>query len=132
MEPLDQLVDALLEQRRDDVEFMVLFGSRARGDWLPGSDYDIIVGLTYDDEKRLVDRMGDFALPIGLNADVLPYSRSEWQHMFRDHHLLLLEALNEGRILWDRGAFAEMRVSFQRWRHEGKVTPYRNGWSITM
>lgn len=50
--------------------------------------------------------------------------------MFAEYHHLLLEALAHGVVLWDSGAFAEMRKTFQGWLESGKVTPWRQGWKI--
>jgi hypothetical protein len=42
--------------------------------------------------------------------------------MFQAYHPLLLEALEHGVVLWDRGAFAEMHATFQQWRSGWKIT----------
>jgi hypothetical protein len=110
---------------------VVLFGSRARGDWLPGSDYDLLIGLAVDDGLRLIDRIGEFSSDLALNADVFPYGRSEWRRMFDDRHPLLLEALEYGLPLYDRGSFAMLRATFAEWRLSGQVVPWRQGWKIT-
>lgn len=130
-EKFTAFLDALLAQRRAVLEFIVLFGSMARGDWSRGSDYDVLIGLCGDDGQRLLDRMAEFAPSGGVAIDVFPYSRSEWQRMFQAYHPLLLEAFEHGVVLWDRGAFAEMRATFQQWRQRGQVQPWRSGWKIT-
>jgi len=131
VEQVERLVERLL--RRDaKLEFIVLFGSMARGDWSWGSDYDLLVGLGGDDGKRWIDRLEEFSREIAGNIEVFPYSRSEWQRMFEEFHPLLLEALEHGIVLWDRGGFAEMRKVFRRWRASGKVVPWRSGWKINV
>lgn len=128
---LERFLEDLLERRGEEIEFVVLFGSMARGDWSVGSDYDLLIGLRGDGGKRFIDRLLDFA-PREGNIEVFPYSRSEWQRMFAEFHPLLLEALDHGIVLWDRGAFAEMRRAFQGWRESGKVVPWRHGWKIAI
>ena len=125
-------LNALLAQRSAELEFIVLFGSMARGDWSRGSDYDVLIGLCGEDGKRLLDRMAEFVPSSGVAIDAFPYSRSEWQRMFQAYHPLLLEALEHGVLLWDRGAFAEMRATFRQWRQRGQVRPWRSGWKITV
>jgi predicted nucleotidyltransferase len=132
VEKFAAFVDALLAQRRAELEFIVLFGSMARGDWSRGSDYDVLIGLCGEDGKRLLDRLAEYTPSSGIAIDVFPYSRSEWQRMFQEYHPLLLEALEHGVVLWDRGAFAEMHTTFQQWRQRGQVQPWRSGWKITM
>lgn len=130
VEKLERFVQRLLDRRGEELEFIVLFGSMARGDWSLGSDYDILVGLRGDDGKRLIDRMYEFSLLVEGNLEVFPYGRSEWRRMFEELHPFLLEAFEHGVALWDRGAFAEMRKDFRRWRESGLVTPWRSGWKI--
>jgi predicted nucleotidyltransferase len=130
-EQFTSFIDTLLTERREELEFIVLFGSMARGDWSRGSDYDVLIGLRGEDGKRLLDRIAEFSAPARIAVDVFPYSCSEWQRMFQDYHPLLLEAFEHGVILWDRGAFAEMRTIFRHWRQHGQVRPWRVGWKIT-
>jgi len=124
-------LNAVLAQRSATLEFIVLFGSMARGDWSRGSDYDVLIGLCGDDNQRLLDRMAEFAPSVRIALDIFPYSRSEWQRMFENRHPLLLEVLAYGVVLWDQGAFAKMRATFQEWRQQGQVQPWRCGWKIT-
>ncbi|MFQ5827570.1 MAG: nucleotidyltransferase domain-containing protein [Candidatus Methylomirabilia bacterium] len=58
---MERFLRHLLDRRGEELEFVVLFGSMARGDWSRGSDYDIFVGLRGEDEKRLIDRMFEFS-----------------------------------------------------------------------
>lgn len=130
VEKLERFLADLLERRCEEIEFVVLFGSMARGDWSAGSDYDLLIGLSYDDGKRFIDRLGEFTPKEG-SIEIFPYSLSEWRRMFAEHHPLLLEALAHGIVLWDKGTFSEMRKTFQEWLKSGKVTPWRNGWKIS-
>ncbi len=129
-EPLRRWVNALLEARAWAIEFVVLFGSRAKGNWSPDSDYDLLIGLREDDGRRLVDRMAEFQDLVGADVEVFPYARSEWQRMFRTLNPLLLDALAHGVVLYDRGGFGAMRALFQRWREQGLVVPWGSGWRI--
>jgi len=130
VEQLERFLERLLARRGDEVEFVVLFGSMARGNWLPGSDYDVLIGLRVDDGKRLIDRIYELSLLAEGNIEVFPYHRAGWQRMFAELHPLLLEVLEYGVVLFDRGAFAAMREEFRRWRAEGVVTPSGFGWQI--
>ncbi len=94
-EPLRRYVDRVLAERRDRVEFVVLFGCTARGDWGPGSDFDVLVGLAEDDRRRWVDRQAEWKAE--GNVEVFCYGRSEWERMFAQRDLLLLDALEHGR-----------------------------------
>src|SRR5438046_3982391 len=130
IEQLERFLQRLLEERSDDLEFVVLFGSMARGDWSRGSDYDVIVGLRGEDGQRFIDRIGAFSALADGNIDVLPYSRSEWERMATNRALILLEALEDGIAIWDRGGFARLQGEFRTWRASGLVTPSGTGWRI--
>lgn len=131
VEKLEHFLQRLLDQRGEELEFIVLFGSMAKGDWSLGSDYDILIGLRKDDGKRLIDRIAELSPLREGNIEVFPYSCAEWQRMFEGLHPLLLEALEYGVVLWDRGAFAEMRGVFRKWRESGLVVPWGWGWKIS-
>ncbi len=128
-EKLAHFLQRLLEEKGEEIEFVVLFGSTARGNWSAGSDYDVLIGLRGDNYPRFIDRLLDFT-PHEGNIEVFPYTKSEWTHMFQTRHPLLLEALEYGIVLFDRGRFADMHATFRRWRREGRVVPWQHGWRI--
>ncbi len=117
-----------MQEKGDRLAFVVLFGSMATGQWMPHSDYDLLVGLNHDDGLRLIDRIGEFQALMETDADVFPYSRSEWTQMFVDRHLLMLEALDTGVVLVDDGCFQQMRSEMQRWLASGELIRTMHGW----
>jgi predicted nucleotidyltransferase len=125
---LERFLERVLEQRGEELAFIVLFGSMARGDWSPGSDYDVVVGLRGEDGKRFIDRIGEFQALVDGEIDVLPYSRAEWERMVADRALVFLEAFADGIVLWDRGSFEDLRREFEQWQANGQVTRFAGGW----
>jgi uncharacterized protein len=82
----------------DRVERVVLFGSRARDDARPDSDYDVAVFLKdLTDRWEEVDRIADIAADImdetGAFVHAMPY-RAE---TYRDRTPLMHEVRGEGR-----------------------------------
>ncbi|MGC8491899.1 MAG: nucleotidyltransferase domain-containing protein [Syntrophobacteraceae bacterium] len=80
------------------LERVVLFGSRARGDEQPGSDYDIAVFLkSLPDRWAELDRLADLRVKFidetGVFFDVLPYlsaanrERTPLMHEIREEGL---------------------------------------------
>ncbi|MBS7656215.1 nucleotidyltransferase domain-containing protein [Candidatus Bathyarchaeota archaeon] len=128
--PLRKFIYRLMKNRENEIEFIVLFGSRAKGEWCKGSDYDVLIGLKIDDKKRFIDRIYEFSLLSDGEVEPFPYSCSEWRSMFKEFNTLLLEALEHGIIIFDRGSFAEMKKTFLKWREKGIVTPTSFGWRI--
>lgn len=89
---------------------VVLFGSFARGDAVPGSDADLLIVLAAD-ERRFLDRIADFlpdTFPIGV--DVIPWTLAELQDRVAEGDRFAMAILREGRVLLDReGAVARLR-----------------------
>jgi predicted nucleotidyltransferase len=131
VENVRRFASRVLERYGEEIEFVVLFGSAARGDWMPASDCDVLVGLRGEDGKRLIDRIYDFSRLAEGNIEVFPYNREAWERMFGDFNLLFLEALEDGIVLHDCGGFAGMRGTFRRWRADGVVIRCDSGWRIS-
>ena len=73
-------LDALYAQR---IERVVLYGSRARGDAGPDSDYDIAVFLRNMDDrwpemKRLADISTDILIDTGEFIHAMPFPAGSW------------------------------------------------------
>jgi len=82
---------------------VILFGSRARGEAKAGSDVDLIVVEEDVSHRRnrvgvLVRLLSKYALP----ADVLLYSREEFEHWRDRRNHVLYRATREGRVLHER------------------------------
>ncbi len=126
---VEKFLQRLFAEHGDQIAFVVLFGSVAKGTWTVRSDVDVFVGLSVDDGKRLIDRMAEFTAWEG-NIEVFPYARSEWECMVAQKHPLLLAVLEDGIPIFDNGAFASLRELYREWRAQGLVTPTPWGWQI--
>lgn len=81
----------------DRIERVVLFGSRARGEARPDSDYDVAVFLrALDDRWREADRIADLASAVmdetGAFIHAMPYPAGS----YRDRTPLMHEVRREG------------------------------------
>ncbi|MET1159565.1 MAG: nucleotidyltransferase domain-containing protein [Thermoprotei archaeon] len=99
---LDRIVEVLKSRFR--VRAVILFGSRARGDWGPWSDYDLLIIGDFKEKyldriKNILDTLKDTPLPIEPH----PYTLSEAVNMLRRGNPLIIDALEEGVVLYDRG-----------------------------
>ena len=68
----------------DRVQRLVLFGSRARGDHRPDSDYDVALFLRdlpdrAGDMARLADIEAEFLIDTGLIINTLPFQSGAYQ-----------------------------------------------------
>lgn len=103
--PKEQVVDAArtwagqLMRERPEVVRVGYFGSYARGDYVPGSDLDVLIELSASDQDRWVDRVADYR-PAGqaVPVDVFPYTTAELDEMRRSRHEFLQTILDE--IAW--------------------------------
>jgi predicted nucleotidyltransferase len=124
---LRRYVETALAQRGEEIEFIVLYGSMARGNWSKGSDFDLLIGLRADDAKRFLDRIYEFSQIAPGPIEPFVYSRSEWEKMWQDLHLTFLEAADHGIPLFDRGEWARIRREFEQCLATG-VVERRAGW----
>src|SRR5713226_8312703 len=72
---------AVLTSKHPEIIRMILFGSVARGDAVPGSDVDILIVLSASKKpflRRMLDYMPD-RFPVG--AEVFPYTQAEFDRM---------------------------------------------------
>ncbi len=97
---LDRFRAAVREIYGDRLERIVLFGSRARGDAEPDSDYDVAVFLRdMPDRMAELDRLADLRLTLldetGAFFDAFPYPASA----YRDGSPIMHEVRREGRDL---------------------------------
>jgi predicted nucleotidyltransferase len=83
-------------------ERIYLFGSRARGDAQPDSDYDLLVVVPASDLDRYHrDLLAFNALcGVGVSKDVLVYTREEFEFRSKAASSLPATVLREGKLLY--------------------------------
>jgi predicted nucleotidyltransferase len=112
---LDALTRAVVE--RFSPERILLFGSRARGDHHPDSDYDVMVVL--DTSPQPADAVARAIHDIHTNVDVIVDTCERFQRRRSDVGTLEYVADREGRILYMRAASLDRRFV----RETPKVPP---------
>lgn len=68
-----------LRRSNSGVQHVILFGSLVRGDYVPGSDADVLVILE-EDSRPFVARIPGFRrsfLDVPIDVEVFPYTRDE-------------------------------------------------------
>lgn len=98
---LDHIVSTIV--KRFDPERIVLFGSRARGDHRPDSDFDLFVEMESD--QRLPERAVAISAAFGLHPwsmDIIAYTPEEVARMRGRVGALLTTIEREGRVLYER------------------------------
>ena len=103
-----------------DVKAVILFGSRARGDWMPWSDYDLLV--IADFEERYLDRIKmilDILEDIPLAIEPHPYTLDEALSMLRKGNPTVIDALEEGKILYSTRELKEIIEEYRKLKKKG-------------
>lgn len=88
---------------------IILTGSRARGDYKPWSDYDLVV--IADFKEKYLDRVGrvlEILDDIQLNIEPHPYTIEEAVEMLKKGNPLIVEAISEGVALYVTERFNEV------------------------
>ena len=83
---------------------VILFGSRARGDYHEDSDVDIMVEMETDDIPLVRrQKVGRLFLNRWWSMDLLVYTPEEVEARKNSTYFIIPEILREGRVLYDRG-----------------------------
>jgi predicted nucleotidyltransferase len=78
---------------------MVLFGSRARGDYGSESDVDVAIlvrGLTREMKRRILDQVAEIELEYLLPISVLVFSEDDFEHLKKRERRIAIDIEREG------------------------------------
>jgi len=102
------------------VRCVVLHGSFATGNWIRGSDVDLVViadGLSASFRARL-EAIADLR-PRGVPLEVLPYTPAEFSEMLDTMHVTALEATSRGIALAGEDYFDRLKAHFDDMTRRG-------------
>ena len=110
----DQAVEGLRNILQQRLVAVVLFGSRARGDAIPGSDWDLLV-IARDLPEKPFDRLLalKFGLPLPCRGAVSILARTP-EEFERTLPSLYLDIALDARILYDPAGYASQRIGWIR------------------
>jgi hypothetical protein len=114
---LGALIDFLKENY--DLNCVILFGSRARGDFQPHSDVDLIIVGDFD--QKFFDR-GD---PVRENyvdkeaLDIFCYTPEEYREMFFKGVVSILDSIDEGIPLFGKDYFEDYGMKLKKLKRRG-------------
>ena len=102
--------DKILAELKDAVEViagesiikLVLYGSRARGDYERGSDLDVAIivrGLTRELKKRILDAVADIEMKYLEPLSTLIFSEEEFEFLKKRERRIALDIEREGITL---------------------------------
>ena len=97
--PVEQFVDAVRPIGHQIIE-MYLFGSRARSDWRPDSDYDLLIVVKRKNDEivsRLYEPVMDILLSTGRLISLKVFTLEEFERLKSIPTPFLARVLEEGR-----------------------------------
>ena len=86
-----------------DPDKVILFGSRARGEELPDSDYDILVlkkGVKHT--RRLAQKIRRNFFQIGAPIDLLVYDSDKYEGIINYPYMIYYTINNEGKTIYEK------------------------------
>ena len=96
---LKQKVESLLEDVKTEI---VLYGSRARGDFDQDSDIDVAVivpGLTREKKDQIFEVVAEVEFDQSRAISVLVFSKSEFDRLYQRERRIALDIRHEGIVL---------------------------------
>lgn len=88
-------------------EKIILFGSAARGEMGPNSDFDLLVVKSGDYHRgRLVEEIYMHLFGVGQAVDVIVVTPEDIARFQNSHSLVIKPALKEGKVIYERDAKA--------------------------
>lgn len=80
---------------------VILFGSTARGDDVPSSDFDIVV--IAESNKSFMERLKESATSVPYaNVDILIYTPEEFETMRQVENQFIANILKEGKVVYEQ------------------------------
>ncbi len=104
---LRRIVEVIVKEI--DPDKIILFGSRARGDYNEGSDYDILVlkkGVKPEERRKLQARIRLKLLDVGIyryaDIDVVVQDPKRYEELSHKWYLIYYDIKREGKVIYDR------------------------------
>lgn len=96
---LDELKNMLDELLGSETFKLILFGSRARGDYSEESDLDVAVivrGLTREMKNRILETIAEIELESLLPISAIVFSEDEFNHLKKRERRIAIDIDKEG------------------------------------
>ncbi|MDJ0270738.1 MAG: nucleotidyltransferase domain-containing protein [Aigarchaeota archaeon] len=113
------------------IDGVILFGSRARGDYAPWSDVDILIigdfGEPYLERlRKLLEMTENISEPVEPH----PYRLDEALKMLEAGNAMLVDALEEGVIIFEGDGINLLKKKYSEMKRKGKLRRFDHTISI--
>jgi len=119
-----------MAQKSGTIRAIALFGSMVKGNFGPCSDYDLFIVAQRSETQGFLERVEDYMRLTAPGVHPFVYTESEVEEMMGDFHPLLLDALNDGLIIYDDGFWARFKRKLEELISSGVLKPAPRGWDI--
>ncbi|MHA1253371.1 MAG: nucleotidyltransferase domain-containing protein [Candidatus Helarchaeota archaeon] len=122
-----QFLEKLLE--KFDIEFVILFGSLAKGNWNHRSDIDLLI-VSDSIKGNFFQRLYEIQKISPGGIDFFIYKLNEFDKLFQEFCLIALESLGTGILIYDKGIGKNYMDKIRKLINSGKILKIKQGWKI--
>lgn len=112
-------------------DFIILFGSAAKGTYNYRSDLDILI-VTDSLSDNYFERLYSMQEITPGAIDFFVYGSTEFKKMVTELHSIALEALATGKIIYDKGNGEKYKKHIDTLIIQNKIQKLENGWKINL
>lgn len=112
-------------------EFIILFGSSAKGKFNYRSDLDLLI-VTNSLKEDYFDRLYQIQLITSGGIDFFLYTPIEFEIMISNLRLIAIEAISTGIIIYDKGKGKKYKKYFNNLLEKNKIQKLERGWKINL
>lgn len=88
-----------------DPDKIILFGSRARGDYKKGSDYDIcVIKKGVELRRKLAQKIHRFLYGVGVPIDIIVETPERFEELKDSPFMIYREISKYGRVVYEKPA----------------------------
>lgn len=99
--PLEKAIKIIIQVANPDK--IILFGSRAKGDYKDESDYDLLViKKNLKNQRKLVHKIYLGFKNIGAPVDILAIDMDNFEKLKDDPYLIYREAYQKGKVIYEK------------------------------
>jgi len=112
-------------------EFIILFGSSAKGKFNYRSDLDLLI-VTNSLKEDYFDRLYQIQLITSGGIDFFLYTPIEFEIMISNLRLIAIEAISTGIIIYDKGKGKKYKKYINNLLEKNKIQKLEQGWKINL
>jgi predicted nucleotidyltransferase len=118
----NKLKDLIIKiQQKISLDCVILFGSRARGDYTPYSDIDMIFIGNF--KEKFINRssliLEQFDFHLGIGIDAFCYTPNEFKKMFIEGIVSILDSIDHGICLYGFEFYNQYRKWLEHLKTKG-------------